>query len=79
MSTADDLKKIAKQELRLVFDKFDEATAFAIGSAIRERALKEKLAHRRRHQDVWTARFFMRRCPGRPAPTPIGRGARSMS
>ena len=43
VSTADDLKKIARQELRLVFDKFDEATAFSIGSAIRERALKEKL------------------------------------
>ncbi len=41
MSTADDLKKIAEQEQRLVFEKFDEATAFAIGSAIRERALKE--------------------------------------
>ena len=41
MSKADDLETIAKQEARLVFSSFDEATAFAIGSAIRERALSE--------------------------------------
>jgi uncharacterized protein (UPF0303 family) len=41
MSKADDLETIAKQEARLVFPSFDEATAFAIGSAIRERALSE--------------------------------------
>jgi uncharacterized protein (UPF0303 family) len=40
MSVADDIVRIAEQEKRLVFDKFDEATAFTIGSAIRERALK---------------------------------------
>lgn len=43
MSTAEDLAKIAEQEKRLVFDAFDEATAFKIGSAIRERALREEL------------------------------------
>jgi uncharacterized protein (UPF0303 family) len=43
MSTADDLAKIAEQETRLVFDAFDEATAFAIGTAIRDRALREAL------------------------------------
>ena len=43
MSAADDIGKIAEQEKRLVFSAFDEATAFSIGSAIRERALKEGL------------------------------------
>lgn len=43
MSTNDDLATIAEQERRLAFDVFDEATAFAIGTAIRERALEEKL------------------------------------
>ncbi len=43
MSTSDDIARIAEQEAALVFDRFDEATAFAIGSLIRERALKEKL------------------------------------
>ncbi len=43
MSTEDDLTKIAEQEKRLVFEAFNEATAFAIGSAIRERALVENL------------------------------------
>jgi uncharacterized protein (UPF0303 family) len=43
MSAADDIARIAEQETRLVLQSFDEAAAFAIGSAIRERALKEKL------------------------------------
>ena len=43
MSTSNDIAKIAEQEAALVFESFDEATAFAIGSAIRERALKDKL------------------------------------
>ena len=43
MSTEDDLTKIAEQEKRLVFESFDEATAFTIGSTIRERALNENL------------------------------------
>lgn len=42
--TADgDIERIRKQEAALVFDCFDEATAFAIGTAIRARALKEGL------------------------------------
>jgi uncharacterized protein (UPF0303 family) len=41
MSIADDIAKITEQEKRLVFPAFDEATAFAIGSSIRERGLKE--------------------------------------
>jgi uncharacterized protein (UPF0303 family) len=43
MSVAEDIARIAEQEATLVFQSFDEAIAFAIGSAIRERALKEKL------------------------------------
>ncbi|HET9535615.1 MAG TPA: heme-degrading domain-containing protein [Mesorhizobium sp.] len=43
MSTSNDIAKIAEQEAALVFESFDEATAFAIGSAIRERALKDQL------------------------------------
>ncbi|MGI6856602.1 heme-degrading domain-containing protein [Mesorhizobium sp. 1B3] len=43
MATAEDIEKIAEQEAALVFDRFDEATAFAVGSLIRERALADKL------------------------------------
>ena len=43
MNVADDIAKIAEQEKRLAFTAFDEATAFAIGSSIRERGLAEKL------------------------------------
>jgi uncharacterized protein (UPF0303 family) len=43
MSAADDIARIAEQEATLVLPSFDEAIAFAIGSAIRERALDEKL------------------------------------
>ena len=43
MSVADDIAKIAEQEKRLAFSAFDEATAFTIGSALRERALAENL------------------------------------
>ncbi len=43
MTTADDIAKIAQQEKVLVFDRFDEAAAFAIGAAIRERSLAENL------------------------------------
>jgi uncharacterized protein (UPF0303 family) len=37
-----DIAKIAEQEATLVFDRFDEAAAFSIGSAIRERGLRDK-------------------------------------
>lgn len=43
MATAEDIEKIAEQEAALVFDRFDETTAFAVGSLIRERALADKL------------------------------------
>lgn len=43
MAAADDIDLIRKQEAALVFDRFDEAVAFEIGSAIRQRALAENL------------------------------------
>ena len=43
MAASDDIDLIGKQEAILVFDRFDEAAAFTIGSAIRDRALKESL------------------------------------
>jgi uncharacterized protein (UPF0303 family) len=43
MTAAQDIAKIAEQEKTLVFPRFDEATAFEIGSALRKRALAEKL------------------------------------
>jgi uncharacterized protein (UPF0303 family) len=42
MGVAEDIEKIAAQEAALVFAAFDEATAFAVGSAIRERGLQDK-------------------------------------
>lgn len=41
--SAEDITRIAEQEAALVFPSFDEATAFAIGCAIRERALEGAL------------------------------------
>ena len=43
MTVADDIALIQKQEATLVFPAFDEAVAFEIGAAIRERALAENL------------------------------------
>ena len=43
MAASDDIQTIRRQEAELVFDRFDEAAAFALGTAIRERALKEGL------------------------------------
>lgn len=44
MDKAADIAKIKEQELGLVFDKFDEATAFSIGCRVRDRAIREGLA-----------------------------------
>ncbi|NGN43987.1 heme-degrading domain-containing protein [Mesorhizobium sp. CGMCC 1.15528] len=41
MGAADDIQTIIRQERELVFPTFDEATAFAVGSRIRDRALKD--------------------------------------
>ncbi|MDW6024962.1 heme-degrading domain-containing protein [Mesorhizobium sp. BAC0120] len=43
MGVAEDIAAVIEQEATLVFQSFDEGTAFAVGSAIRERGLKEKL------------------------------------
>ena len=42
MGASEDIEKIAAQEAALVFPAFDEATAFTVGSAIRERGLHDK-------------------------------------
>ena len=70
MGASEDIAKIAEQEATLVFPAFDEATAFAIGSAIRERGLKDKAADHRRYPHVGTGRCSMRRCRARPPTTP---------
>lgn len=43
MNATEDIAKVAEQEKRLVFTAFDEATAFEIGSALRERGLAEDM------------------------------------
>lgn len=43
MTSEADIEAIKRQEAALVFDRFDEAVAFAVGTAIRERALRENL------------------------------------
>jgi uncharacterized protein (UPF0303 family) len=43
MSREDDIAAIVAQEQGLQFERFDEHTAFAIGSAVRERAVAESL------------------------------------
>jgi uncharacterized protein (UPF0303 family) len=44
MTAADDIAKIIEQETALVFASFDEAEAFALGSRLRERALRDHLS-----------------------------------
>lgn len=44
MAVAEDIALVKKQEQELVLAAFDEKVAFALGSAIRERALAEGLA-----------------------------------
>lgn len=44
MAVAEDIALVKSQEQDLVLDLFDETVAFALGSAIRERALAEGLA-----------------------------------
>ncbi|WP_054309280.1 heme-degrading domain-containing protein [Mesorhizobium sp. 1M-11] len=43
MAASEDIETIRRQEAALVLERFDEAVAFEIGSAIRARALKEQL------------------------------------
>lgn len=44
MASERDMEVIKRQEAELVLDRFDEAVAFEIGAAIRERALNENLS-----------------------------------
>lgn len=44
MAVAEDVERIIEQEQKLVFSSFDEHVAFAVGSAIRARAVDEGLA-----------------------------------
>lgn len=63
MSVAEDIAKIAEQEQRLAFKAFDEATAFAIGSALRERGLAEGWPIVI-HISVWDRLLFYAALPG---------------
>jgi uncharacterized protein (UPF0303 family) len=66
MSLQDNIAAIIAQEKGLVFDAFDEATAFSIGSRLRERALREKFAI---VADVrtWDRQMFFMGVPGTSA------------
>ena len=44
MTIPDDIALVKRQEGELVLSSFDEAVAFSLGSAIRERALRDDLA-----------------------------------
>lgn len=61
-----DLAIIRRQEAELVFDRFDEGTAFAIGSTIRERARAEGLSL---VVDIrlWDRQLFFAATPGTSA------------
>lgn len=63
MSVAEDIAGIAEQEKRLVFTAFDEAAAFSIGSALRERGLAEAWPIVI-HISVWDRLLFYAALPG---------------
>lgn len=44
MAAAEDIALVKKQELELVLEEFDESVAFALGTALRDRALTEGLS-----------------------------------
>jgi uncharacterized protein (UPF0303 family) len=44
MAETDDIRKIIEQEKALVFQSFDEETAFALGQKLRDRAITHDLA-----------------------------------
>lgn len=66
MSAQSDLERIKRQELKLVLGEFDEAVAFKIGSAIRERAVAEGLGL---VVDIrtWDRQLFFAATPGTSA------------
>ncbi len=43
MSNADDIRMVKEQEKALILPSFDEAIAFQLGSALRDRGLREGL------------------------------------
>ena len=69
MAAADDVARIIEQEQGLVFSRFDEHVAFAIGQRIRERALRETLGL---VADVrlWDRPLFYMAMPGTTADNP---------
>ena len=69
MAIAEDIARIIEQEQGLVFAAFDEHAAFAIGSSIRERALRESLGL---VADVrlWDRPLFYCAMPGTTADNP---------
>ena len=69
MATADDIAKIIEQERGLEFAQFDEHIAYAIGTRVRERALREKLAL---VVDVrtWDRQMFYAAMPGTTGDNP---------
>lgn len=66
MAAAEDIALVKKQEAELVLGQFDEAVAFALGSAIRERALAEGLSL---VVDIrsWDRQMFFTATPGTSA------------
>ncbi len=69
MTVAKDIERIAEQERRLVFSRFDEEVAFQIGSAIRERGLKENMPIVIDIQ-TWDRPLFYAALPGSNASNP---------
>ena len=63
MGVAEDIAGIAEQEKRLAFKAFDETTAFALGSALRERGLVEGWPIVI-HISVWDRLLFYAALPG---------------
>lgn len=66
MNNEDEIALVKRQELELVLPAFDEAVAFAIGSAIRERALAEGLSLVM-DLSTWDRQLFFSATPGTSA------------
>jgi uncharacterized protein (UPF0303 family) len=64
--TEDDIARVKRQELELVLPSFDEAVAFDIGAAIRQRAVAEELSL---VVDIrsWDRQLFFSATPGTSA------------
>lgn len=66
MALADDMAKVAEQEKALVFPRFDEAIAFAVGSAIKANA-EAKGAALAIDVRLWDRQLFFFAMPGTTA------------